>query len=107
MRRQILFVTLLFCPAAFGEHLLSVGLKGGFPLTDSLSDSASKNYLIGPMAELNLPFGLAVEADALYRPLTLTTSRAGDTIRHPHCAACLLRTRTRRSFLIGLSFWTA
>src|SRR5579871_3248738 len=25
------------------------------------------------MVELNLPFGLSVEADALYRPLTLTT----------------------------------
>ena len=86
MRGQILFISLLVCPAAFAEHLISVGLKGGFPLTDPLGDSTfngidttirafsgSKNYLIGPMAELNLPFGLAVEADALYRPLTLTT----------------------------------
>ena len=35
--------------------------------------SASKNYVVGPMVELNLPFGLAVEADALYRPLNVTT----------------------------------
>jgi hypothetical protein len=66
--------------------LFSFGIKGGFPLIDPLSDgtfnsvdvvthvfSASKNYVVGPMVELNLPFGLAVEADALYRPLNLTT----------------------------------
>lgn len=86
MRGLILLASILVCPGAFAEHLLSVGLKGGFPLTDPLGDttfngidttirafSGSKNYLIGPMAEVNLPFGLSVEADALYRPLTLTT----------------------------------
>jgi hypothetical protein len=76
----------LFVPVAFGQHLFSFGIKGGFPLTDPLSDatlnsvdvvthvfSNSKNYVVGPTVELNLPFGLAVEADALYRPLSLTT----------------------------------
>src|SRR5579863_3806404 len=70
---------------AYGQHLLSFGIKGGVPLTDAFADSsplqvdvivhsfsASKNYVIGPMAELNLPFGFSVEADALYRPLNLT-----------------------------------
>src|ERR1700724_881489 len=86
MRRLILLTSILVCPVAFGQHLLSFGVKGGVPLTDPLGDttfngidtiihvfSGSKNYLIGPMVELNLPFGLSVEADALYRPLNLTT----------------------------------
>lgn len=86
MRSLFLLAGALLAPAAFGQHLFSFGIKGGVPLTDSLSDStlpsvdvvtrafsASKNYVIGPMVELNLPFGLAVEADALYRPLNLTT----------------------------------
>jgi hypothetical protein len=89
MRRLILLTSLLLCPVAFGQHLFSFGIKGGVPLTDPLTEgtfsnfagvdevtqvfSASKNYVIGPMVELNLPFGLSVEADALYRPLNLTT----------------------------------
>lgn len=68
------------------EHILSVGIKGGVPLSDAFSNhttmsvdvithafSDSKNYVIGPMVELHLPFGLSVEADALYRPLSLVT----------------------------------
>lgn len=88
MQRCILasFSLTLFSSLAFGQHLLSVGVKGGVPLTDPLSDktftsvdvvtrvfSDSKNYVVGPMVELNLPLGFAVEADALYRPLSLTT----------------------------------
>jgi len=86
MRKFIILSSLFFCPAIFGQHLFSVGVKGGVPLTDPLSSttftgidstihvfSSSKNYVIGPMLELNLPFGLSVEADALYRPLNLTT----------------------------------
>jgi hypothetical protein len=86
MRILIVIAGVLCCQVAFAQHSFSFGVKGGFPLTDPLSDdtfhsvdvvthafSASKNYVIGPMVELNLPFGLAVEADALYRPLNLTT----------------------------------
>jgi hypothetical protein len=86
MRRFLLLASILVCPAAFGQHLFSFGVKGGVPLTDPLSSttfngidttmhvfSDSKNYVIGPMVELNLPFGLSVEADALFRPLNLTT----------------------------------
>ena len=32
--------------------------------------SDAKDYIVGPMVELRLPFGLGVEADALYRPLS-------------------------------------
>ena len=74
------------CCCASGEHFLSVGVKGGVPLTDALSDrvfnggdviervfSDSKNYVVGPFVEINLPLGLSVEADALYRPLNVTS----------------------------------
>jgi len=86
MRVFILFLTCLMAPEAFSQHLFSFGIKGGVPLTDPVSSttfngidttmhvySNSKNYLIGPMVELNLPLGLAVEADALFRPLNLST----------------------------------
>ena len=86
MRSLFVLVCVILAPVADAQHLFSFGVKGGFPLTDPLSDdtfnsvdvvthvfSASKNYVVGPMVELNLPFGLAVEADALYRPLNLTT----------------------------------
>ena len=81
-------VLLLLCGFSFlaqGQHLLSAGIKGGVPLTDAYADitthgidtlthafSDSKNYVIGPMVELNLPLGVSIEADALYRPLNLT-----------------------------------
>jgi hypothetical protein len=85
MHRLILLAFSL--TTAFGaEHIFSFGIKGGVPLTDAFSGSTSmgvdlithtfsntKNYVIGPTVELSLPFGLSVEADALYRPLNLTT----------------------------------
>jgi Outer membrane protein beta-barrel domain len=77
----------LLAPACFGQHLLSFGIKGGVPTTDAFSDhtatsvdvithsfSSSKNYVIGGTVELRLPLGFSVEADALYRPLNLTTN---------------------------------
>jgi hypothetical protein len=36
--------------------------------------SAAKDYLVGPAIELRFPFTLAVEFDALHRPLHLTES---------------------------------
>jgi hypothetical protein len=85
MHRLILLACTLSTTFA-AEHILSFGIKGGVPLTDAFSDhtitgvdtitrtfSDSRNYVIGPMVELNLPFGFSVEADALYRPLNLAT----------------------------------
>ena|SRR5690349_4853964 len=81
-----LICALLVSCLAFGQHLVSVGIKGGVPLSDIVSDktftsvdgvthvfSDSKNYVIGPTVELKLPAGFAIEADALYRPLNVTT----------------------------------
>ena len=85
MRHCLLGSVLLFASPAFAQHL-SVGIKGGVPLTGAFSDttvrgvdlisrsfSDSKQYIIGPMVELRLPFGLGVEADALYHPLNFAT----------------------------------
>ena len=66
--RGLLF-SFLISPLTFGGQIFSVGIKAGVPFTDALSNSSSKNYIVGPMVELHLPLGLAVEADGLYRPL--------------------------------------
>lgn len=85
MRHYFLSSLLLLVSPAFGQHL-SVGIKGGVPLTGGFSDttvrgvdlitrtfSDSKQYIIGPMVELRLPLSLGVEADALYHPLNFAT----------------------------------
>lgn len=86
MRRVFVLLACSLGAGFSAEHILSFGVKGGVPFTDIVQDktftsvdvvthvfSNSKNYAIGPMVELNLPFGFSVEADALYRPLNLTT----------------------------------
>jgi hypothetical protein len=68
-------------PCGFGQ-IFSVGVAGGVGLTDGIESqtnggyhfySFSKDYIVGPMIELNLPLQLSVEADALYRPLSLAS----------------------------------
>jgi hypothetical protein len=63
--------------SAFSQPF-SLGVKAGVPLTDFIDtvqsprfgfNSNTKRYIIGPTAELRLPFGLGVEFDALYRRL--------------------------------------
>ncbi|HEX6545287.1 MAG TPA: hypothetical protein VF023_03190, partial [Bryobacteraceae bacterium] len=68
--------------ACFAQLPLSIGVKAGVPITDSFNNTTllpgidtsagSKNYIVGPMVELRLPFALSVEADGLYRPLSYT-----------------------------------
>ncbi len=85
-RLTLILLACSFTTAFAAEHIFSFGIKGGVPLTDAFTDtttrgvdvithtfSNTKNYVIGPTVELSLPFGFAVEADALYRPLNLTT----------------------------------
>src|SRR5215475_5974927 len=75
MKSAILF--LLFSGAAVAQPF-GVGIKGGVPMTDfvdavnqgtpNLSYVVRTNrYVVGPMAELRLPFGFGVEVNALYR----------------------------------------
>jgi len=68
-------VGLLGAATAFSQPF-SFGVRGGLPMTDFLSATQSGNfsftsntnrYIVGPTAELRLPFGLGVEVDALYR----------------------------------------
>jgi opacity protein-like surface antigen len=75
------------------SQLFSFGLKGGVPLTDFVDAASGTNpagfvnfathtnrYIVGPTAELHLPFGFSVEVDALYRHLNYQgTSQGVDT----------------------------
>ncbi len=87
MCKLLLWAYVLTAPAAFAQHLFDFGIKGGFPLTDIVPEtnlnvggasvyaySPSKNYIAGIMLEFNLPLGLAIEADALYRPLSVAAT---------------------------------
>ena len=76
---------------------LGFGVKGGVAVTDAFENntftyenratativvhnySPSKDYVVGPFIELRLPFGLGVEADALYRQLHFATIDTGST----------------------------
>jgi hypothetical protein len=68
----IIALIFLVSPAAAQIH---VGLKGGVPLTDITETISSftvfrnlpSRWTAGPMLEVDLPFGLGVEVDALYR----------------------------------------
>jgi opacity protein-like surface antigen len=74
---KALLVLLLTIPAY--SQVFSFGVRGGVPLTDFASTVQNQNftfntttnrYIIGPTAELRLPFGLGVEVDALYRHMS-------------------------------------
>ena len=78
---KALLVLFLTVPAA--AQVFSFGVRGGVPLTDFASTVQSQNfnfnantnrYIIGPTAELHLPFGLGLEVDALYRHMSYTGS---------------------------------
>jgi hypothetical protein len=75
MRLLLLFLGGVALAAA---QPFSFGVKGGLPLTDFFNAANSDNlgyfsstnrYIVGPTAELHLPFGLGIEFDALYRHL--------------------------------------
>jgi len=60
---------------AFGHERTGffIGPSGGLVPTLSRSYSTLKDYVIGPMVDVGLPWrGLSVEVDALYRPMNLT-----------------------------------
>ncbi len=84
MKRLALLFTLT-AAAAFPQ-LVSFGIKAGVPFTDAFDTvqqrdlsyvSDTRRYTFGPMVELNLPFGLAVELDALYKRLSYEAALAG------------------------------
>jgi hypothetical protein len=65
-------ISLFVLAASLCAQPIGLGVKGGLPLTDLFDsenntvDAETKRYIIGPMIELRLPSGLAIEADALY-----------------------------------------
>jgi hypothetical protein len=80
-----LFLTTGSHAADFG---FGVGVKGGFPFTDALEItgvtaglppalSQDTSYIVGPVAELRLPFGFAFEVDGLYRSADYQVVNAG------------------------------
>ena len=67
---------LLFGAVSAWAQLFSYGVRAGVPLNDFLNAAKSQQfafntttnrYIVGPTAELHLPFGLGVEVDVLYR----------------------------------------
>ncbi len=77
MRTLILFTILLAAP--LHAQLIDWGVKGGFPMKDALDSAislkpSSQHWTVGPMVELNLPLGLGVEANALYRKVGAATA---------------------------------
>jgi hypothetical protein len=87
-----IFCLILFSSLSFAQSF-SVGVKGGIPLSDPFSDktistinsvvhsfSGSTNFVVGPMVELHLPLGFSVEADALYRPMSLVTESVPNAV---------------------------
>jgi hypothetical protein len=92
--KSSLIVCLLAAGLPAGAQILSFGVRGGVPLNNgysgtliesapigvSLSSGSSTGstpslstdrFVIGPTVELHLPFGLGVQADALYRTYTV------------------------------------
>lgn len=73
MSKHSLLPLLCFFAASAWAQPFSAGIKAGLPLTDFIntvsgeSSTVTNRYLIGPTAELHLPFHLGIEVDALYR----------------------------------------
>ena len=75
---NICFALTLLQGFAAAQHFdfgWGLGVKGGIPTTDLLKSNFGStatlhqqdNYLIGPVGELRIPFGFALEVDGLYR----------------------------------------
>jgi opacity protein-like surface antigen len=82
-----LVLLLLGAATAFSQPF-TLGVKAGVPLTDFTDavsrgsfdfSSKTQRYIVGPTVELRLPFGLGIEADALYRRFSYNGTIAGVT----------------------------
>jgi hypothetical protein len=81
MDRRFLLAFFIIAMTASAQSPVVFGVKGGIGITDAFSpggdppvvfsQSATKDYIIGPTVDLRLPLGLSLEADALYRPESL------------------------------------
>ena len=85
------FLLFLLGSLSASAQLISAGVKGGVPLTDFFEtvsnptasfSSPTKRYIVGPSIEVNLPAGLGIEFDALYRRMNFSsTQNLVDSIR--------------------------
>jgi opacity protein-like surface antigen len=81
--KRLLALFLFPAALAFPASFLSFGIKGGVPFNDAFKAATEQNihyvtntnrYTFGPTLDINLPFGLAIEADLLYRRLHYTAT---------------------------------
>ena len=81
--RRLFLGMLLTAASAFPIQLFNFGVKGGVPFNDAFNAASSgqikyvtnaPRYTVGPELDINLPFGLGVEVDALYRRLNYSAS---------------------------------
>lgn len=91
MKQHRLAIIFLFSAGALFGQTFSYGVIGGVPVTNPFQTvtsglgsvfSNSKGYVFGPTAEVRLPFGLGVEVDALYRPLSYESQPVGAAAAH-------------------------
>jgi hypothetical protein len=80
MRSLLVLFALCAIPAS-AESIFSIGVIGGAPFTDVISARnvadlslvpKSTNFTVGPSFQVNLPFSLRIEVDALYRPYSFS-----------------------------------
>lgn len=83
---KLVLAFLLPASLAFPAGPFSIGVKGGVPATDAFKTVTSgtfryvddaKKWTVGPEFDINLPFGLGIEADALYRRLRYESTGTG------------------------------
>ncbi len=88
MRKVLSFFFLcspFLCASIAGAQSLSVGILGGAPFSDIVKNGSvninsttfsptSPHFTIGPTIQVNLPLGLRIEVDALFRPYDLSVS---------------------------------
>jgi len=71
----------LFVCAPLSAQLINWGVKGGVPFNDAVKAAGTfssnfSRWTVGPVVEVNLPAGLGLEFDALYRRTGYSTSSA-------------------------------
>jgi hypothetical protein len=81
-----------FSSSISAQHLdfgFGFGVKGGVPFTDVIETTTSitvptvlnrsSDYIVGPVAELRIPFGFALEVDGLYHKSQYNATSGGLT----------------------------
>jgi hypothetical protein len=90
MQKTFLSLVVLTAATALAQPI-GLGVKGGVPFTDLFDsennavETDTKRYIVGPMIELRLPAGLAIELDALYSRANFSSvlGAAGSVITAP------------------------